>query len=103
MARPIVSLFTVFKQAMLCPRAVSVMMLKKKSPVPSPGREPARHRSSLTQFWFNCGIYWDCRSRWGRYVRRRSAAAWFLVSRVRIPLRARMFASCVYVYFFTAH
>jgi hypothetical protein len=32
-----------------------------------------------------------------RSLRRRSAAAWLLGSRVRIPLRAWMFVSCVYM------
>jgi hypothetical protein len=37
------------------------------------------------------------RPRWPRGLRRRSAAAWLLGSRVRIPLRALMFVSCVSV------
>jgi hypothetical protein len=37
------------------------------------------------------------RSRRLRGLRRRSSAAWLLGSRVRIPLRARMFFSCVYM------
>jgi hypothetical protein len=37
------------------------------------------------------------RSQWLRCLRRRSAAAWLLGSRVRIPLRAWMFVSCLYV------
>jgi hypothetical protein len=36
------------------------------------------------------------RSHWPRGLRRRSAAAWLLGSRVRIPLGAWMFVSCVY-------
>jgi hypothetical protein len=35
------------------------------------------------------------RPRWPRGLRRRSAAAWLLGSRVRISLRAWMFVSCV--------
>jgi hypothetical protein len=35
------------------------------------------------------------RSQWSRGLRRRSAATWLLGSRVRIPLRAQMFVSCV--------
>jgi hypothetical protein len=34
------------------------------------------------------------RSQWPRGLGRRSAAAWLLGSRVRIPLRAWMFVSC---------
>jgi hypothetical protein len=37
------------------------------------------------------------RSQWPRGLRRRSAAAWLLRSRVRIPLGAWMFVSCVYM------
>jgi hypothetical protein len=37
------------------------------------------------------------RSHWPRGLRRRSAAAWLLGSRVRIPLGAWMFVSCVYM------
>jgi hypothetical protein len=37
-----------------------------------------------------------CRSQWPRGLKR-SAAAWLLGSRVRIPLRSWMFVSCVYV------
>jgi hypothetical protein len=37
------------------------------------------------------------RSRWPRCLRRRSAVAWLLGSRVRIPLGAWMFVSCLYV------
>jgi hypothetical protein len=37
------------------------------------------------------------RSQWPRGLRRSSAAAWLLGSRVRIPLRAWMFVSCLYV------
>jgi hypothetical protein len=35
------------------------------------------------------------RSQWPRGLRRRSAAAWLLGSRVRIPLEAGMFVSSV--------
>jgi hypothetical protein len=38
-----------------------------------------------------------CRPRYPRGLRRRSAPAWLLGSRVRIPLRAWMFVSCVYM------
>jgi hypothetical protein len=38
----------------------------------------------------------DSRSRWPRGLRRRSAAAWLLRSRARIPLGAWMFVSCLY-------
>ena len=44
----------------------------------------------------NCN---SCRSRWQCCLRRRSEAAWLLQSRVRIPLRSRMFVSylcCVF-------
>jgi hypothetical protein len=37
------------------------------------------------------------RSQWPRGLRRRSAAAWLLGSRVQIPLRAWMFVCCVYM------
>jgi hypothetical protein len=37
------------------------------------------------------------RSRWPRGLSSRSAAAWLLGSRVRIPLGAWMFVSCLYV------
>jgi hypothetical protein len=37
------------------------------------------------------------RTQWPRGLMRRSAAAWLLESRVRIPLGAWMFASCVYM------
>jgi hypothetical protein len=37
------------------------------------------------------------RSQWPRSLRRRSTAAWLLGSRVRIPLGAWMFVSCVYM------
>jgi hypothetical protein len=37
------------------------------------------------------------RSWWQRGMRRKSAAAWLLGSRVRIPLRVWMFVSCVYM------
>jgi hypothetical protein len=37
------------------------------------------------------------RSQWPRGLRRRSAAAWFLGSQVRIPLLAWIFVSCVYM------
>jgi hypothetical protein len=39
----------------------------------------------------------ESRSQWPRGLRHRSAAAWLLGSRVRIPLRAGMFVSCVYM------
>jgi hypothetical protein len=35
------------------------------------------------------------RCQWSRGLRRRSAAAWFLESRIRIPLEAWMFVCCV--------
>jgi hypothetical protein len=38
-----------------------------------------------------------CLSQWPRCLRRRSAAAWLLGSRVRIPLGVWMFVSCVYM------
>jgi hypothetical protein len=37
------------------------------------------------------------RYRWLLGLRRRSATAWFMELRVRIPLMARMFVSCVYM------
>jgi hypothetical protein len=37
----------------------------------------------------------DTRSRWPCSLRQQSTAVWFLLSRFRIPLRARIFASCV--------
>jgi hypothetical protein len=37
------------------------------------------------------------RRQWPRGLRRRSAAAWLLGSRVPIPLGAWMFVSCVYM------
>jgi len=40
-------------------------------------------------------LHLECRSRWLRCLRRRSAAVRLLESRVRIALRARMFVSCV--------
>jgi hypothetical protein len=47
------------------------------------------------------GIFWpkrdDSWTRWPRGLRRRSATAWFLESRVRIQLRSWMFVSCVYM------
>jgi hypothetical protein len=42
-------------------------------------------------------IIYTRRSRWPRGLRRRSAAAWLLGSRVRIPMRTWMFVSCLYV------
>jgi hypothetical protein len=46
---------------------------------------------------FCCLVLEVCRSRWPRGLRRRSAAALLLGSRVWIPLRAWVFVSCVYV------
>jgi hypothetical protein len=39
----------------------------------------------------------NCRSQWPHGLRRSSAAAWLLWSRVRIPLGVWMFACCVCV------
>jgi hypothetical protein len=47
-------------------------------------------------FYFFIMIWSSCRSQWPRSLRRRSAAARLLGSRVRIPLRASMFVCCVY-------
>jgi hypothetical protein len=44
-------------------------------------------------------LNWMCRSLLPRGLRARSAAAWLLGSRVRIPLRAWMFVCCVYMLF----
>jgi hypothetical protein len=55
-------------------------------------------KSELTQSsqaHFSLSINILCRSQWPRGLRHRSAAAWLLGSRVRIPLRAWMFVSCV--------
>jgi hypothetical protein len=51
----------------------------------------------------NMNIYCDqtnssSRSRWPRGLRRRSATAWLLGSRLRIPMRAWMFLLCLYEY-----
>jgi hypothetical protein len=46
---------------------------------------------------FNCHPNGRCRSQWPRGLRRRSAAAQLLGSRVRIPVGAWMFVSCVYM------
>jgi hypothetical protein len=43
--------------------------------------------------YYSLGV--DGRSQWPRGLKRRSTAAWLLGSRVRIPLRAWMFVSCV--------
>jgi hypothetical protein len=45
------------------------------------------------------GMHEEChgRSHWPRGLRRRSAAAWLLGSRARIPVGAWMFVSCVYM------
>jgi hypothetical protein len=44
------------------------------------------------------GSIHDCsRSQWPRGLKRRSAAAWLLGSRLRIPLGAWTFVSCVYM------
>jgi hypothetical protein len=45
----------------------------------------------------NCDYEGIRRSQWPRVLRRRSVATWLLGSRVRIPLGAWMFVSCVYM------
>jgi hypothetical protein len=47
--------------------------------------------------WILEGNRVHCRSQWPRGLRRRSAVAWLLGSRIRIPLEAWMFVCCVYV------
>jgi hypothetical protein len=42
-------------------------------------------------------IYHLCRTQWPRGLSRRSAAAWLLGSRARIPFGAWMFVCCVYM------
>jgi hypothetical protein len=54
------------------------------------------HRVSLNPN-INTGKRIKGRSQWPRGLRRRSAVTWLLGSRVRIPLRTRMFVSCLYV------
>jgi hypothetical protein len=46
---------------------------------------------------YNNIIVVNSRAQWPCSLKRRSVAAWLLGSRVRIPLRAWMFVSCVYM------
>jgi hypothetical protein len=59
-----------------------------------------RRRENLKshKYWgYSNNWLYGSRTRWPRGLRRRSAAAWLLGSLVRIPLRAWMFVSCVYM------
>jgi hypothetical protein len=67
-----------------------------KSPIRRPSTlTPSAARTPGVGFWK--GSTFSCRSKWPRGLRRRSAAAWLLGSRVRILLKAWMFVSCLFV------
>jgi hypothetical protein len=51
----------------------------------------------MQEHTLKASITGGCRSQWPRGLRRRSAVAWLLGSRVRIPLGTWMFVSCVYM------
>jgi hypothetical protein len=53
--------------------------------------------SYYTNVLISQSIFFNGRSRWPRGLRRRSAAAWLLGSRVRIALGAWIFVCCVYM------